>query len=237
MRPLPISSAGSIRKKCWRSAAGTASFPPCTQNRDQHATGRSSSPIRLLWTAARHNSSAVSLTRTCTAPFLPSTPLSIPTWRKNSLSLERKEHFDNGHSIFYAARKMGRDAAETPAPPQLHAAYKALFLDYITFHEELVAQLNSAMRQADAPVFLFGAHIFSLYLINFGLETEKIQSILDNDPHKQGKRLYGTDLRVSSPRILKDVPQANVILRAGVFNEEIKKDILENINPAVVFWE
>jgi len=157
--------------------------------------------------------------------------------RKNSLSLERKEHFDNGHSIFYAARKMGRDAAETPAPPQLHAAYKALFLDYITFHEELVAQLNSAMRQADAPVFLFGAHIFSLYLINFGLETEKIQGILDNDPHKQGKRLYGTDLHVSSPRILKDIPQANVILRAGIYNDEIKRDILENINPAVVFWE
>ena len=183
------------------------------------------------WTVVEPNPTPFEHTVFLTEPFIDY------LLRKNSLSLERKEHFDNGHSIFYAARKMGRDAAETPAPPQLHAAYKALFLDYITFHEELVAQLNSAMRQADAPVFLFGAHIFSLYLINFGLETEKIQGILDNDPHKQGKRLYGTDLHVSSPRILKDIPQANVILRAGIYNDEIKRDILENINPAVVFWE
>lgn len=126
--------------------------------------------------------------------------------RKNSLSLELKEHFDNGHSIFYAARKIGCDTGIPPEPPRLYDACKTLFLKFVTFHEELVAQLNSAMQQADAPVFLFSAHVFSLYLINFGLETDRIQCILDNDPHKQGKRLYGTDLRVSSPRILKDNP-------------------------------
>ena len=157
--------------------------------------------------------------------------------RKNGFTLEKKEYFANGHSIFYAARKTHPSAEDMPSLPRQYDFCKTLFVEFITFHKALVAQLNSAMRQADAPVFLFGAHIFSLYLINFGLETEKIQGILDNDPHKQGKRLYGTDLRVSSPRILKDIPQANVILRAGSYNEEIKRDILENINPAVVFWE
>jgi hypothetical protein len=28
-----------------------------------------------------------------------------------------------------------------------------------------------------------------------------------------------------------------VILRAGSYNEEIKQDILENINPNIIFWE
>jgi hypothetical protein len=38
-----------------------------------------------------------------------------------------------------------------------------------------------------------------------------------------------------NPKILKDIPQALVILRAGVYNEEVKNDILTNINPNIKF--
>ena len=69
------------------------------------------------------------------------------------------------------------------------------------------------------------------------LDESKIECILDNDANKQEKRLYGTSLMVRSPGILKDVKNAAVILRAGVYNKEIKKDILENIRPDVTFWE
>jgi len=53
---------------------------------------------------------------------------------------------------------------------------------------------------------------------------------------KQGRRLYGTSFKVKSPKILKDKGPVNLILKAGIYNEEIKKDILENINDKVVFW-
>ncbi|EAL4114164.1 SAM-dependent methyltransferase, partial [Campylobacter jejuni] len=50
---------------------------------------------------------------------------------------------------------------------------------------------------------------------------------------KQEKRLYGTKFIVKSPKILKDQNDSLVILNAGVYNDEIEKDILENINKNI----
>lgn len=66
-----------------------------------------------------------------------------------------------------------------------------------------------------------------------GLNTEKIINILDNNSNKQEKRLYGTKFIVKSPKILKDQGDSLVILNVGVYNDEIKKDILENINDKI----
>ncbi|EAJ1410689.1 SAM-dependent methyltransferase, partial [Campylobacter jejuni] len=55
----------------------------------------------------------------------------------------------------------------------------------------------------------------------------------DNNPSKQEKRLYGTKFIVKSPKILKDQDDSLVILNAGVYNDEIEKDILENINKNI----
>ncbi|EAI8996149.1 SAM-dependent methyltransferase, partial [Campylobacter jejuni] len=74
---------------------------------------------------------------------------------------------------------------------------------------------------------------FGQYLIFQGLNTEKIINILDNNPSKQEKRLYGTKFIVKSPKILKDQDDSLVILNAGVYNDEIEKDILENINKNI----
>jgi histone acetyltransferase (RNA polymerase elongator complex component) len=72
--------------------------------------------------------------------------------------------------------------------------------------------------------------------LKFGLDESKLVSALDNSPLKQGKRVYGTSLKVESPKILKEKGKVNVILKVGMYNDEIKKDILENINPDVEFW-
>jgi hypothetical protein len=42
---------------------------------------------------------------------------------------------------------------------------------------------------------------------------------------------------VQSPNALREVPDAVVILKAGVYNQEIKADILGNINSTVAFLE
>ncbi|EAK5597399.1 SAM-dependent methyltransferase, partial [Campylobacter jejuni] len=82
-------------------------------------------------------------------------------------------------------------------------------------------------------VYLFGAHLFGQYLIFQGLNAEKIINILDNNPSKQEKRLYGTKFIVKSPKILKDQDDSLVVLNAGVYNDEIEKDILENVNKNI----
>ncbi|HDX3697353.1 TPA: SAM-dependent methyltransferase, partial [Campylobacter jejuni] len=47
------------------------------------------------------------------------------------------------------------------------------------------------------------------------------------------KRLYGTKFIVRSPKILINDSNALVILNAGIYNDEIEKDIIENINNKI----
>lgn len=153
----------------------------------------------------------------------------------NGLEIERKEYFKEDHSIFYST--IQTDTAPEPKMPSLHVDYKDIYDDYIRFHEDLIADINDKVNACSGDVFLFGAHVFAQYLLGFGLDTTKIKCILDNDPNKQEHRLYGSSLQVHSPKVLRDANNPHVILRAGVYNQEIKEDILSNINPNVVFWE
>jgi 2-polyprenyl-3-methyl-5-hydroxy-6-metoxy-1,4-benzoquinol methylase len=141
----------------------------------------------------------------------------------------------NEHSIFYTAEKESSPIL-MPEIENKYEEYKKIFLDFVKYHENLVESLNKKMEESNSPIYLFGGHIFSQYLIGFGLKTEKIVNILDNSILKIDKRFYGTDIMVRSPKILKGKGAINIILKAGVYNEEIKKDILENINKDVIFW-
>ncbi len=146
-----------------------------------------------------------------------------------------KEYYGDPHSILYSTIKRQAPSAP-PSLPNHYKEYKKIFMEFISYHNNMVSDLNNKIHAEILPIYLFGAHIFSQYLIQFGLKTKKIVSILDNSPQKNGKRLYGTNLLVASPKILRDKGRVIVILKAGIYNEEIKKDILENINSEVEFW-
>ncbi|PJA01529.1 hypothetical protein COX74_02280 [bacterium (Candidatus Gribaldobacteria) CG_4_10_14_0_2_um_filter_41_16] len=81
-------------------------------------------------------------------------------------------------------------------------------------------------------IYLFGAHIFSQYLLYFGLNEKKIIKILDNSKIKRGKRLYGSSLFVENPKYIKSKPNVAVILRAGAYTDEITAQLL-SINKKV----
>jgi len=155
---------------------------------------------------------------------------------KHGFRLRRKEYFLDDHSIFYAAV---RDASVTSSPlaVDLTERNQKLYLNYVVYHQTLIAELNAQLAAATRPVYLFGAHVFAQYLIAFGLETDRIVSLLDNDPKKHGRRLYGTGLQVQSPSVLRHLERPIVILKAGVYNQEIKQDILGNINSTAEFLE
>lgn len=140
-----------------------------------------------------------------------------------------KQYFGDPHSIFYATEK--REGAELHRIPNRYDDHKRLYMDYIDFHSRTVQELN-VMTGSDVPTYLFGAHIFSQVLIQFGLTTDQIVCVLDNSPLKIGKRLYGTSLRVSSPEELRGKGRARVIVRAGIYNDEITRQ-LRAINPHV----
>ena len=147
-----------------------------------------------------------------------------------------KEYFKDDHSIFYAYVKRATPLA-IELPEGLYEYNKGLFLNFIKHHQDLIESLNRKIERVEGErsIYLFGAHIFAQYLVEFGLNVDRICCVLDNDENKQGKRLYGTNMMVESPAILATVDSPIVILKAGVYNEEIMKGI-GLINPATVFF-
>jgi len=139
------------------------------------------------------------------------------------------EYFREEHSIFFCAKKI-REIQQVSISKEIYQKNKDLFENYVSYHKELVGNLNNL----EGTLYLFGAHIFSQTLLQFGLDSKKVVCILDNDPNKQGKRLYGTDLFVKSPEILRDIEHGTVLLKTGVYGEEIKKQINE-INSNIKF--
>ncbi len=148
--------------------------------------------------------------------------------------------FLDDHSLFYAARRTEEGVAvpgATAGGPtaDAHAANRAAYAAYLRHHEEEVARLNAFMAAHDGEVFLFGAHVFSQYLFAFGLDQGRLAAVLDNDPAKQGRRLSGSRLSVASPEVLRTARRPAVILKAGVYNQEIRDDIVTRINPETRF--
>ena len=147
-----------------------------------------------------------------------------------------KKYFKDDHSIFYAYIKDTK--TETiELPTRLYERNKKLYLDFVDYHKKLIINLNETIKKVDPEqsIYLFGAHVFAQYLIELGLDTSRIVCLLDNDINKQGKRLYGTNMMVKSPKVLADVKNPIIILKAGVYNDEVKRDILENINKNAKF--
>lgn len=154
-----------------------------------------------------------------------------------------KKHYFKEHSIFFACEKIGKDLecknlnaknnreSCVNLVPQ-YSQNKALIGEFLNFYRRKIAYLNNILDSTNKHIYLFGAHLFSQFLLYNGLKSEKIISILDNNTTKQGKRLYGTRFLVESPQILRHT-NALLILNAGAYNNEIKQDILQNINANV----
>ncbi len=155
---------------------------------------------------------------------------------KHGFEVVKKELFMEDHSIFYAAVRSDQ-AKPIALPPSMYTANRQAYLDYVAYHDKLIAEINERLQSTTEKVYLFGAHIFAQALLNFGLDESRIICLLDNNKDKQGRRLYGTQLMVNAPAILRGLDAPKVILKAGVYNTEIKEDILKNINPTTIFIE
>ena len=156
---------------------------------------------------------------------------------KHGFKQVAKQYFKDDHSIFYAYVK-DSNTKTIELPKGLYEHNKKLYLEYVDYHKQLIKDLNAKIDNIseDQPIYLFGAHVFAQYLIEFGLDISRIICLLDNDTNKQGKRLYGTNMMVESPKVLEDLKNPIVILKAGVYNLEVSDDILSNINPSAIFW-
>ena len=153
--------------------------------------------------------------------------------KQSGFKILEKQYYKD-HSIFYACEKSAPQDIKFPS--SIYSTNKTIFLNYLKHHQKDIEVLNKKIEEFDGEVFLFGGHIFSQFLISNGLNISKTKCILDNSSLKQNNRLYGTSFVVKSPQILKEHKKAAVILRAGTYSNEIKQDIINNINNNIIFF-
>jgi len=149
--------------------------------------------------------------------------------KSSGFSILKKKYFKEDHSIFYSCQKIN---TKRNFSYDQYAENKARVIGFFKLKDHEISDLNSILNNLDDNVWVFGAHIFSQYLLSNGLDTKPIVGILDNDPQKQGKRLYGTSMNVLSPKVTQDT-SGFVILRAGAYDDEIKQQ-LKNLNKDTV---
>jgi 2-polyprenyl-3-methyl-5-hydroxy-6-metoxy-1,4-benzoquinol methylase len=150
--------------------------------------------------------------------------------------LEKEPYLD--HSLIYLT-KFTDSKKEPVGFPNLYEKNKKLLIDFFDYHKNLVKDLNNKISQYKHNgyvIYLFGAHIFSQYLIKFGLDTKNIETILDNSPQKNKRRLYGTDFMVKFPSEIKNKQKCAIVLKAASYQKEIS-DQLKSINPDIVILE
>lgn len=146
------------------------------------------------------------------------------------------KRFKDDHSIFYALRQTGGYRQIDLTNEYLRN--KKLFTAWKTEQEKIASYFNYKMEGdlSDRNLYLFGAHVNTQFLLAFQLRSDKVAGILDNDPSKHGKRLYGTPFQVYAPEILKNQNAPVIILRSGTHNDEIKEGI-KKINALAEVWE
>jgi 2-polyprenyl-3-methyl-5-hydroxy-6-metoxy-1,4-benzoquinol methylase len=150
---------------------------------------------------------------------------------QSGFKIIRKKYFKSSHSIFYLTKK---NKIKKNILPNFFSKNKKIFLDLKNKWFKDIKLLNHLILDKK-DIFIFGAHIFSQNLIFNGLDSKKIKYILDNDPNKNNQFLYGTKIQVKNPVILKNYNNPIVILRAGPYNQEIKRNIIKNINNKTKF--
>lgn len=136
------------------------------------------------------------------------------------------------HSIFYATQKT-KDKQKIEFISK-YEEYKKLFNEFISYYTSFIRKINLQISQSDLDVYLFGAHIFSQFLLEFGLDITKIRGILDNASIKQNKMLYGTSLPIISPETIKGSKPIMVILKAAGYQEEIKSQLVVLNKNAII---
>lgn len=153
--------------------------------------------------------------------------------QKSGFKIIEKKYHQN-HSIFYATERL-EHLPEVFYESQ-YTEYKRIFEEFINYHNVLIKNLNKKIEKIDCEVYVFGAHIFSQFLFEFGLDKSKIKGVLDNSEVKQNKRLYGTPFITYPLKEIASHTKVAVIVKAAEYQQEIKKQLTE-INKNVIILE
>lgn len=103
---------------------------------------------------------------------------------------------------------------------------KKIFLSFKNELEKDVLLINDILDKEN-DVYFFGCHIFTQLMFVMGVNHSKVKYILDNDKNKQNKKIYGFNTEVRSPDLLKNKISPIIVLKCGIYNNEIEKQLLK----------
>ena len=151
-----------------------------------------------------------------------------------NLQIINKEYYKN-HSIFYHLKKTTHTKTITLLLlRELNLGYKLLLLNKIDEMKVKINNINLINNNNNNNTYIFGCHSNTQAMLYFGLNPRNIKCILDNDPLKWNKMLYGYQLLCNRPEIIKNEKNVIIICNIGVYTYEVKKQLLE-INNSIKF--
>ena len=129
------------------------------------------------------------------------------------------------HSTIYHVKKSKNIKLMNAMP--IYNYYES-FMNSINVFLNNIKYFNSIIENTNKNVYIFGASYNTQLLLTIGLNKNKINGILDNCKDKQNKYLYGYNLIINNPEIIKE-NDCIVILHNGYYSNEIREQ-LKNIN-------
>ena len=91
----------------------------------------------------------------------------------SGFELIQKEYFMEDHSIFISAKKNDNLVGDAILKKNYYEVNKKIFMNFAKYYDDLITDLNKKISKLNSNIYLFGAHIFSQYLISVGLNTKK----------------------------------------------------------------
>jgi hypothetical protein len=161
-------------------------------------------------------------------------PIQLKILLKNlGLEIVEFQKFEE-HSFFVSVKKVSNFYVDQiPSIYQKGTEFRQMIEEINVFSQRIDILLDYNQH----TIYLFGAHVFSQSIyMELNSRYKSLLKIIDNAESKQGKRLYGTDLKVYSPEILREEKNVVVALRASHYQEEARNQILK-INPNVTIIE
>jgi SAM-dependent methyltransferase len=125
------------------------------------------------------------------------------------------------HSILFHVKKVKHIIK---SEPKIITNYYDNFINFMKEFTSCVNNYNTIIEKTNKPVYIFGASYNTQLLLTMDINKDKIIGILDNCKNKHNKYLYGYDLKIYSPEIVKN-NECIVIVKAGYYSNEIKEQL------------
>jgi len=145
---------------------------------------------------------------------------------KNNFEIVEIIDYKQHSTLYHCRKKTNQDWI--PRKHQIINKYET-FMQTNKVYEAFAEKCNERIVNSNKDVYIFGASYNTQFLMCFGIRVDKIKGILDNSKEKQGKYLYGYELQIYDPNVLKN-SDCIVILKNGYYLNEVFDQII-GINP------